>query len=622
MSNANDFVIENGVLKEYHGPGKNYIPGEFVEILVEIPDGVTAIEKSVFWSFFGITDVVIPDSVKEIGEYTFQNCQSLRSVVLPKGLKVIPRSMFSDCRNLEKVVMPDELEEIRQNAFWKCTSISEIKLPKTMRAIGAGAFFGCRNLDNVVIPAGITELPRLVFRDTNLQYIRIPGAVKSIGDEAFYNCVNLKTVDIDEGVTSLGANCFDSCSYLNPVRLPESVTTVGNNAFNYCASLRDFYAPGVEVPNLVSADLKVLAMKGFLAEPERYKKPEVVASYHKQLFTQKKKWLPFIFREDNVKILTLFAEAKKITLSNFEEEFMNLASEANASQCVAYLLDWRNKSQAGKPTRKVSANTLDKDPYNVGDMKKLWLYQSLEDGTLEITCYKGTETRVDIPPRIGKNTVSRLGAMVFSPSRDRRTKVQASQMQKITSISIPACVTDIDSTFVIGCIGLTELTVETENPIYHAEGNCLIETATKTLVAGCKTSIIPDDGSVIAIGDMAFKECTGMTALTIPQGIHKLGIQCFAYTGLTAVEIPKGVEKIPDFCFDHCRELKEIVIPESVTEIGNNGIYACMKLKEIHVPASVTKIGEFVFSKATIYGAAGSCAERYAKENMKKFIAE
>ena len=63
MSNMNDFVIENGVLKKYKGPGGDAV----------IPDGVTSIGKSAFSACRSLTGVMIPDSVTEIGDMLFEN---------------------------------------------------------------------------------------------------------------------------------------------------------------------------------------------------------------------------------------------------------------------------------------------------------------------------------------------------------------------------------------------------------------------------------------------------------------------------------------------------------------------------------------------------------------------
>ncbi len=75
---------------------------------------------------------------------------------------------------------------------------------------------------------------------------------------------------------------------------------------------------------------------------------------------------------------------------------------------------------------------------------------------------------------------------------------------KLTSITIGSGVTSIGKNAFYNCSGLTSILVEQGNPIYHSAGNCLIETASSTLISGCKTSTIPDDGSVTSIGEDVF----------------------------------------------------------------------------------------------------------------------
>ena len=73
----------------------------------------------------------------------------------------------------------------------------------------------------------------------------------------------------------------------------------------------------------------------------------------------------------------------------------------------------------------------------------------------------------------------------------------------LTSISIPASVTSISDTAFLRCFAVTSITVANGNTVYHSDGDCLIETNSKTLILGCKNSIIPSDGSVTKIGKTA-----------------------------------------------------------------------------------------------------------------------
>ena len=97
----------------------------------------------------------------------------------------------------------------------------------------------------------------------------------------------------------------------------------------------------------------------------------------------------------------------------------------------------------------------------------------------------------------------------------------------LTSITIPSSVTSIDSSTFYGCSGLEKISVVTGNPKYHSAGNCLIETKTKTLIFGCKGSIIPTNGSVTTIGSSAFSGCSGLTSVTIPNRVTSIGYNAF-----------------------------------------------------------------------------------------------
>lgn len=140
-----DFVIEDGALVQYNGPG---------------------------------SDVVIPDHVVEISRFVFEYRDDLVSVTLPKCLRYIGQEAFCGCKNLREVkVSGNESPE------------AQISLvPPEDAWIVDGAFMYCENLATVVIPKGITGIDTAVFMNCQkLSFLTIPETVTYIDDAAFDN---------------------------------------------------------------------------------------------------------------------------------------------------------------------------------------------------------------------------------------------------------------------------------------------------------------------------------------------------------------------------------------------------------------------------------------------------
>ena len=152
----------------------------------------------------------------------------------------------------------------------------------------------------------------------------------------------------------------------------------------------------------------------------------------------------------------------------------------------------------------------------------------------------------------------------------------------LTSVTIPNSVTSIGSSAFSGCSGIESLVVTTGNKKYHSANNCIIETETKKLIVGCKTSIIPSDGSVTSIGDEAFYNCSGLTSVTIPDSVTSIGSYTFGgCSGLTSVTIGNGVTSIGKSAFWGCSGLTSVTIGNGVTSIGDSAFSGCSGLKNI-----------------------------------------
>ncbi|MCR5522298.1 MAG: leucine-rich repeat protein [Clostridia bacterium] len=166
----------------------------------------------------------------------------------------------------------------------------------------------------------------------------------------------------------------------------------------------------------------------------------------------------------------------------------------------------------------------------------------------------------------------------------------------LTEVTIGNGVTSIEEYAFAGCVGLTSIEVDEGNTVYHSSGNCLIETESKTLILGCKNSVIPDDSSVTSIGYRAFYGCNGLTSITVPSSVTSIGDWAFSHCiGLSSVTIGNGVTSIGDDAFYWCQGLTEVTIPDSVTSIGNSAFNSCTKLANVIIGNSVSVIGSNSF---------------------------
>lgn len=312
--------------------------GAFVYVTgtqVVLPESITYFGSEAFCEFKDTGSLVIPASVTRIDYNCFEKC-SLTSITFAEGsqLKSIGKDAFKDCTGLSRVVLPEGVEELGESLFsgLSCPvtipgSVTNFSAPVlgsytgnpvenitftegpanfivqdgVIYAYGALIKVYDSTRTEITVPEGIEIIGASAFGAcTDLETLHLPDSIRTIGDKAFMNLTKLKTITGLENVTSVGRMTFKSCTSLtsvdlaNVTEIPESsfqgctsltsvsapnVVSIGGHAFSGCSALASVYMPSVEeigssafegsgLTDVVGFDnLKAIGMKAFMNCP-------------------------------------------------------------------------------------------------------------------------------------------------------------------------------------------------------------------------------------------------------------------------------------------------------------------------------------------------------------------
>ena len=393
---------------------------------------------------------------------------------------------------------------------------------------------------------------------------------KSIPDNAFFGCKELKTVVIPAGVERIGREAFMNCLNLKSVTIPDGVKAIEERAFDNC-----FELTGIELPSTVN-HIGNEVFRG-CKKLERIKLPELVKTIPIEAFVS-------------------CAGLKSIELPEGLEEIQAMAFY----NCTSLReLNIPEKVQFLDETAFIGCAGLEKMTVHSGNLE----YCSEENAILskdkEILLFGCQNSRIP-------NGVKEIAEYAFEG------------ISTLKSIEIPSSVYDIIFNSFKGCTGLEKITVDKENQIYRSENNCLLDMYGE-LIAGCKTSIIPQ--GVKMIGSEAFYGIKGLTEIVIPDSVEEISYEAFWGTGIKKIDIPSSVKSIFSDAFSGCEQLNAItvsennpnysssgncllskdgkkliqgclssIIPDTVEEIDWHAFSFYKELSHIFIPASVKKI--------------------------------
>lgn len=208
-------------------------------VSVHIPDGVKSIESYVFNGCEALKEAVMGKEINYIGYSAFNSCSALENIVIPENVDSIAGFAFSDCSALTSIVIPDNVEVIENDAFSNCKQLASLSMGKKVRKIDYRAFDDCTALDSVYWNAE-------EFRGNGRNGV-LPRTFRKIvfGESVAYVPVglcednaNLTTVKMGSHIRAIGGSAFKQCTALKEVVLPPDVISIEESAFYGCTALQ------------------------------------------------------------------------------------------------------------------------------------------------------------------------------------------------------------------------------------------------------------------------------------------------------------------------------------------------------------------------------------------------
>ena len=516
---------------------------------------VTTVSESAFRDQTGLTKIVVPETVTEIGDGAFRGCTSLVDLTLPfVGATIdtasIPswdywKALFGFVfGNNQYTEAPGT---VLQYSGWNgeiLVSTHYYFIPASLRSVTITvqrviprlAFNNCAMITSITLPENATGIGECAFHScTALETFSIPGTVTTVGHHAFQKCTSLPSVTLSGGLTAIEPFTFNGCTALSTVTISNTVTSIGNNAFDGCSSLKRFNSD-TDGEMFLPTSCRTIGEYAFQNLP----------------------FITTIVVPDTVNRIENAAFKGCTSLANLTLPFVG--TQADASQLT--------ESNRWKRVFGFIFGNSNTDATS-GYTKQDTYYYAIPDTIRSVT----VTTQRNIPESAFENC------------------------NHITSITLPENATIIGSYAFNGCTSLSSFSIPasvTEIGL-GAFWNCR-----------ALTSVIVPNG-VTVIEPFAFCGCSELSAVTVPNSVTT--IERNAFNGCSSLVrfnsdvdgeliVPTACETIGAGAFASLPLITKIVVPETVNSIGSSAFGGCTSLVEITLPfvgANVNDTDRFGF---------------------------
>ncbi len=602
--------------------------GECTIGTVRLAEGITEIKTSARLMY--VEEIILPASLRVVGERAFSGCESMKSIAIPEGVEAIGARAFYFCRSLDRVKLPSTLRTIQTEAFSGCgiavidipegvTTIEreafqhcnytlKVTLPSTLQTVGENAFAFCTSLYEVVNNSTLQLRMGQDFTDLGCigQYAKIivnaDGSKQSAQGEEFfiletpdqfrftyYNGTYTMThyMGTEKTVTlpvSVQGSSYEIKNLQGDIRrliIPEGITRISDNAFEYMYDLESVSLPST---------LKEIGTNAFswCNSLEGIDLPYGLERIGQYAFTCC--WsLESVELPDTVLWLgygtfTQCTSLEQVKLS------------AGLDTLPQYFLSGTKVKEVQIPS---GIRYLDYGAFGgCAELEEL----VIPEGVIHVgdfLLYENEKiTSIHLPDSVeyvgdGLTKYSNIQEVTISDTNTRYKyqndvlyTVDMSRMifvsPSVTEIEIPATIQNIG--YVLSDKqNLKKVTFAPDHPMTDLMGSAF---------AGCTNlEYVQLPEGLQSIGDNVFEGCEKLTSIDLPEGLQHLGGSAFAgWTGLTHMDLPANVIDYPGAMFEGCVNLESVTLPEGLTELGSKFFANCDKLRQVQLPSTLETV--------------------------------
>lgn len=542
---------------------------------ISLPNSLTTIGECAF-ELCGLRNITIPKNVQSIGWGAFNTCENLKQVYFEEGTRLRELKGTFTCCDLTSVTLPEGITSI-EDIFVSCQNLETVILPNSLLDIGDYSFMDCEKLRTIILPK-VTSIGIAAFKNcTGIENITLQN-VTYIGQSAFSNCTNLENISLPESLTAFGYEAFSGCSKLTSITIPENVKAIGDRVFSKCVSLEKLHiSKGLEDIDgdaFAGCNLSIITVD---AENESLNSPEgsnaVLDSEGSLVLGCKTTVIP-----SGTKYISTFAfyACEGLTsinipegvlwISNYAFGFCSNLESISLPNSLTSISRFSFSGCTSLQSINIPQNVRTIDTFAFEGCTGLTTITVDESNTIY-------DSRNNCNAIIEKSTNKLINGCngTIIPEGITSIATGAFYGSNIASVNIPKSVTEIEHNPFRSCANLENITVDSENTVYDSRDNCnaIIETATNSLLSGCKNTIIPE--TVTTIKEQALWECGGFETLIIPE----------------------NVRTIESGAIHRCYDLEKVILNSSTpptissNNFNNNSFYGDYNLKipTFYVPA-------------------------------------